>query len=429
MIIKALTPLLFSSLMLANMPEWVDPEVKQINEEVIALRHYFHQNPELGNQEKNTQAKIIEALKSYGIEVQTNWKNAPSAVIGILNPQKNNTIALRADMDALPIKENTNLAYASKKEGLYHGQKTFVSHMCGHDAHMAMLLGAAKIMAKHKDKINHRVIFIFQPAEEGDSLHDPFSTQDAPSSGAKALVEDGLIEKYQIKHVFGIHVMANLKAGEILIREGITLNSADGFKAEIIGKQSHGAMPQNGVDAILIAANAITSMQQIVSRNIDLTKGMGVITVGKLTAGEAPNVMSGYAEFLGTIRSNNPDIRETLLKRIPEVINHTASAAGGAAKVKIIRFYPVTYNDPKLANWAVKSLKSWNLNASISDWNPGASEDFSFYAQKVPSVFMFLGIDHPDQKDIANNHSDKFIIDDSALSTGVKMHLNMILSQ
>ncbi len=429
MIIKVLTPLLFSSLILANMPEWVDSEVEQINQEIIALRHYFHQNPELGNQETNTQAKIIEILKDSGIEVQTNWKNAPTAVIGILNPQKGDTIALRSDMDALPIKENTNLDYASKKEGLYRNQKTFISHMCGHDAHMAMLLGAAKIMAKHKDKINHRVIFIFQPAEEGDSLYDPFKTENLPSSGAKALVEDGIMEKYQIKHVFGIHVMANLKAGEILIRKGVALNSSDGFKAEIIGKQSHGAMPQNGVDAILTAANAITSMQQIISRNIDLTKGMGVITVGKFTGGEAPNVMSGYAEFFGTIRSNHPDIRETLLKRIPEVITYTANAAGAKAKVKIIHVYPVTYNDPKLASWAVKSLKSWNLNASISDWNPGASEDFSFYAQKVPSVFMFLGIDNPNQKDIANNHSDKFIIDDSALSTGIKMHLNMILSQ
>lgn len=405
-------------------PRWLDAEVRAADDGLVALRHELHQMPELGNQEVRTQARIIEILKAAGIEVATGFKDAPTAVVGVLNPQKGDAIALRADIDALPIKENTGLPYASKARGTHWGrQGVDVSHMCGHDAHMAMLLTAAQIMARHRDEIPRRVVFVFQPAEEGDSIENPFLVKNPRPSGARALVLDGLTKKYGIEHYFGIHVMARLKAGEMLVAEGPALNSADAFEIRIKGEQAHGAMPWTGVDATLAAAQTVVSLQQIVSRNINLAEGMGVITVGKLSAGETGNVMAGSASMVGTIRANHPDIRARLLARIPEVAQNTARAHGASAEVKLIEIYPVTVNDAALARRTVSALKDFGVNASISSWNPGASEDFSFFAREAPSVFMFLGVDAPGAVNAPNNHSDQFRIDDSALAAGVRAHI------
>ena len=409
-------------------PAWLDDAVKASEAELTALRHELHQMPELGNQETKTQARIIEILKAAGIEVVTGWKNAPTAVVGVLNPEKGDTVALRADIDALPIRENTGLPYASQAKGTYWGKTVDVSHMCGHDAHMSMLLTAAKILAEHRDEIDRRVLFVFQPAEEGDSVENPFTAEKPRKSGAEALVLDGLTEKYDVKHYFGIHVMARLESGKMRVAKGAALNSADAFDIRIEGKQAHGAMPWTGVDATLTAAETVVALQQIVARNIDLTKGMGVITVGKLQAGETGNVMSGSASMLGTIRSNHPDIRAKLLERIPEVANGTAAAHGAKADVKLITIYPVTWNDPALAQSTVKSLRDFGIDAELSTWNPGASEDFSFYAQTAPSVFMFLGVDRPGVENAPNNHSDKFTIDDAALPAGVRAHIAAAMS-
>ena len=206
------------------------------------------------------------------------------------------------------------------------------------------------------------------------------------------------------------------------------MNSADAFEINIKGSQAHGAMPWTGSDATLAASQTVVALQQIVSRNIDLTKGMGVITVGKLTAGETGNVMSGSAYMMGTIRSNHPDIRAKLLERIPEVADGTARAGDAEAKTKLIEIYPVTWNDPALALTTVENLKAFGVDAEISKWNPGASEDFSFFAEKVPSVFMFLGVDKPGVKNAPNNHSDQFTIDDAALPAGVRAHIAAAMS-
>lgn len=412
----------------AGAPDWLDAEVASSTKDMIALRHELHANPELGNQEFKTQERIARLLQEAGIEVVKGMKNAPTAVIGILNPDKGETIALRADIDALPIKENTGLSYASKAKGTYWGREGVdVSHMCGHDAHVAMLVAAAQIMARHRDEINRRVVFVFQPAEEGDSIENPFLAASPRVSGAKALVTAGLTEKYDIKHYFGIHVMARLAAGKMLVAKGAALNSADAFEIHIRGEQAHGAMPWTGVDATLAAAQTVVALQQIVSRNVNLTEGMGVITVGKLASGETGNVMSGSASMTGTIRSNHPDIRAKLLERIPVVAKNTAAAAGAAADVKLLEIYPVTWNNPELAEDVVGQLKSFGIDASVSSWNPGASEDFSFFAQKAPSVFMFLGVDKPGLENAPNNHSDRFTIDDSALPAGVRAHIAAVL--
>lgn len=402
--------------------KWMLVAVNNQFDEAVKIRRIIHENPELGNQEFKTQKLVIDYLQSHSIEVVTGWKDAPTAVIGIINPDKKTTIALRCELDALPIKENTNLPYSSKLKGRAWGKDTEVSHMCGHDVHMSMLMSAGKILQENKDKFNNRIILIFQPAEEGDSLHYPFDKV-VPPSGANALVKDGLIEKYNIKHVFAIHIMAHQLANKVLVVKGTTLNSADGFNIQVEAKQSHGAMPWAGTDAVLTASNIVVGLQQIVSRNVNLSEGMGVITVGKLNAGEAANVMSGSANMIGTIRSNNNGIRATLLKRIPEVADGIALAAGAKATTKIAKIYPVTVNNSDLVEKLVPELRKNGIDADISTWNPGASEDFSFYAQKVPSMFIFLGADYAGAKDIQNNHSDKFVVDENTMRTGIMTHL------
>ncbi len=408
----------------AAAPAWLDVAVSAESANTVEMRRHLHANPELGNQEKQTQAYIVQKLKEFGVdEVLVGYKNSPTAVIGVINPKKGNAIGLRADIDALPIKENTGLAFESKAKGKMWGKTSDVSHMCGHDMHMAMLLSAARILAAHKEDVPRKVVLVFQPAEEGDSITNPFVTDNPKLSGARALVEDGLIENYDIKQMYGIHVMARVPAGKMLVAQGTALNSADAFQIDIEGRQAHGAMPWTGVDATLTAAQTVVALQQIVSRNVNLTQGMGVITVGKLQAGETGNVMAGSASMLGTIRANHNAIRSKLLERIPQVADGTAKAAGAVARTKLIEIYPVTVNDPALAGRITEELKVYGVDAQISDWNPGASEDFSFYAQKVPSVFMFLGGDPKDAKNAPNNHSDKFGPDESAMPAGVRAHI------
>lgn len=414
----------------AGVPAWLDDAVKAETAQTISLRHDLHAHPELGNQETRTQKVIADYLKKVGVdEVVVGWKDAPTAVIGVLNPKKGNAVGLRADIDALPIKERTGLAFESKARGVYWGKETDVSHMCGHDAHTAMLLSAAKILAQHKSEIDRTVVFVFQPAEEGDSVDNPFATGKVKLSGAKALVENGLIEKYGIKRMFGIHVMARIPAGKTWVVEGPALNSADAFEVRIQGNQAHGAMPWTGTDAALAAAQTVVSLQQIVSRNANISQGSGVITVGKLQAGETANVMAGSAYLAGTIRSNHPEIRNTLLKRIPEVVSGTATASGVQADTRLLEIYPVTVNHPALANALVPDLKAFGVDAETVKYNPGASEDFSFYAERIPSVFVFLGVDAPGIKNAPNNHSDRFVIDDAALPAGVRIHLAAVLGE
>ncbi len=410
-----------------NAPLWLKDAIEEEFANTVAMRRHLHQNPELGNQEYNTQEYIASFLEALGIKVIRGTAHAPTAVIGILNEGKGRALGFRADIDALPIKENTLLPYESKARSLFQGEEVYVSHMCGHDAHMAMLLSAAKIMAEHKDEIDCTAVFVFQPAEEGDSVFDPFSPDAPKLCGGQALVEDGIIEDYGIERMFGIHVMAGQPSGKILIATGAALNSVDAFKVAIRGNQSHGAMPWKGSDALLSAAACVVNLQQIVSRNADLSTGMGVITVGRLQAGQTSNVMPGAAQFEGTIRSNDAKIRQTLLSRIPLVIENTAKAYGTEAGVRILEIYPVTYNDKDLAYAAVESLKGLGLDAQISEWNPGASDDFAFYAQKVPGVFMFLGVDDPNAQVSYNNHSDKFVICDEALKSGVEAYLAAVL--
>ena len=303
---------------------WVAQSSAAIESQVIDWRRHIHQHPELGNFEHKTAAYVADHLKKLGLQVHTGI--AGTGVVAVLQGGlPGPTVGLRADMDALPVKETSGLPFASQAKGDYFGKVVDVMHACGHDAHTAMLLGAASVMAQNKDKVPGKVVFIFQPAEEGAANIDVFDPK-APSWGARRMVEEGVIEKFGIQSIFGVHVMSNAHSGEIQYKVGAALNSADGFRIKLEGKQAHGAMPWTGADPIVASANVINGMQTLVSRRANLSQGMGVVTVGSIHGGTAGNIVTGEVTMEGTIRSNSPEIRETLTSALPQLVTQSAEA-------------------------------------------------------------------------------------------------------
>ncbi|XUY29737.1 amidohydrolase [Agrobacterium sp. rho-8.1] len=301
---------------------WLDVADDAVTEEVVSFRHHIHQNPELGNQEIKTAAFVAEHLKKLGLEVHTGIAG-PGVVAVLTGKLPGPIVGLRADMDALPVKETSGLPFASQAKGIYFSKQVDVMHACGHDAHTAMLMSAATVMASNIDKIPGKVVFIFQPAEEGAADIDVFAGK-TETWGARRMVEEGVIERFGIEAVFGVHVMSNLHSGHIEYKSGAALNSADGFKITLTGKQAHGSMPWTGADPIVAGADVIMGMQTIVSRQANLSQGMGVISVGSIHAGTAGNIIPGELTMQGTIRSNNPGIRDTMLAALPVMVENTA---------------------------------------------------------------------------------------------------------
>lgn len=395
---------------------------------MIDLRRSIHQQPELGNLEIKTAALVAERLKASNIDVRTQVGN--TGVVGVLKGGlPGPVIALRADMDALPVKEMTNLPFASQATGTYLGKNVPVMHACGHDAHTAMLLGAAKVLAEHRDQIRGTVVFLFQPAEEGAADLDEFDTESL--SGAQAMIRDGALDSPKAEAVFAVHVMAGYPTGHLYYKAGTVLNSRDSFRITVNGRQTHGSAPWSGVDPIVASQGIISGLQTLVSRRIDLTKGMGVISVGMFNAGSASNIIPETAEMTGTIRTNNPDIRDTILQKMPPLVSGIASAYETEAKLTVVNVAPVTVNDPKLTEAMVPALelaapgKVARLDTSLSP-----SEDFSFYARNIPGLFVFLGAT-PEGQDMAktpNNHSPYFTVDEATLATGVKAHVQFVLN-
>ena len=407
---------------------WVKQAATTVDPQVIEWRRHIHQNPELGNFEVETAVFVAEHLKGLGLEVHTGI--AGTGVVAVLQGRlPGPTVGLRADMDALPVKETSGLPFASQAKGVYFGKEVDVMHACGHDAHTAMLMGAAYVMAKNKDKIPGKVVFIFQPAEEGAANIDVFQP-DAPSWGAKRMVEEGVLEKFGIEAVFGVHVMSNAHAGHIEYKVGPALNSADGFRITLTGTQAHGSMPWTGADPIVASANVINAMQTLVSRQADLSKGMGVVTVGSIHGGTAGNIVTGEVTMEGTIRSNAPAIRDTLSSQLPDLVTKTAEAQQVAADVQIARIMPVTMNDPELTRAMAPALqKAADGNAKETFVNQAASEDFSYFSEKVPGLYVFLGAT-PEDKDpgkAASNHHPDFFVDEGTLITGVRSHVEFVL--
>ncbi len=407
---------------------WVDPAVASVNQDVIDLRHTIHQNPELGNMEVKTAALVADRLKALGIEVRT--QVGKTGVVGVLKGGlPGPVVALRADMDALPVKEMNDLPYASKATGIRLGKTVPVMHACGHDTHTAMLLGAARVLAEHRDQVAGTVVFLFQPAEEAAA--DVDDSQTDTLIGAQAMIRDGALDAPKVEAIFGVHVMAGYPTGHLYYKAGTVLNSSDQFRITLNGQQTHGSAPWSGADPIVASSAVIGGLQTLVSRRADLSQGMAVVSVGTINGGSASNIIPQSVELTGTIRSNSPAIRDTILKKMPPLVQGIASAYETRGDLLLLNHTPVTVNNPGLTEAMVPALelaapgKVERLPASLSP-----SEDFSYYAQKVPGLFVFLGATPADQ-DMAsapNNHSPYFTADDATLATGVKAHVQFVLN-
>ncbi|WP_439107722.1 amidohydrolase [Congregibacter sp.] len=399
----------------ATAADWqmlVDERTLSVNDNVVELRHHFHSNPELSNQEFDTAKKIAAELTALGFdEVQTGV--AGTGVIGILKGSKSGpTVALRADMDALPVTEKTGLPFASKVTTEWRGQETGVMHACGHDAHMAILLGAAEVLAGMRDEIPGTIKFIFQPAEEAEG-------------GADVMVAEGVLQ--DTGAIFGLHVMP-ASAGMILYKPEGFMAAADKFEIIVKGTQTHGSMPWRGVDPIAVSAQIVNNLQTIVSRQIDISDAPAVVTIGSINGGNRNNIIPEQVVMTGTIRTLDMAMRADVHERIKRTATLTAESFGATAEVTIPGGTPVTANDPELTAQMAPVLKraAANGNAHIVKPIMGA-EDFSFFANEIPALFFGLGVAAEGKDSGAPNHSPYFYVNDKALSHGVNAMSSLAL--
>lgn len=408
---------------------WIEASVAAEEGKVVDWRRSIHQHPELGRFEFRTSKLVGEHMRSLGIEVQS--KVAKTGVVGILKGALPGPVmALRADMDALPIKEETGLSFASKSKADYFGRSVDVMHACGHDSHVAMLMGAAEILAKNRDKLAGTVVFIFQPAEEGAADIDDFTSEE--HYGARQMVEEGVLSKHGVDVVFALHVISRFPYGEYIYRSGAILSSVDNFRISVKGQGTHGSMPWTGTDAILSSAHIVDGVQSLVSRRVNLLSGAGVVSFGTINGGAAANVIPNVVEMTGTMRASSAEIRRTLLSELPEMVELIARADRTAATVQMAELYPVTFNDPALTAAMMPILGQLNGGRLTELPSPlSASEDFSFYAEKVPGLYVFLGVSNSDNaRDIgedASPHNSKFMPDERAFKSGVAAHLAFVL--
>ncbi len=401
-------------------PAALDTEIKNVNAKVIEWRRHFHQFPELSNREFNTAKKVADHLKSLGIEVRTGI--AKTGVVGILKGGKPGpVVALRADMDALPVTERVNIPFASKVTADYNGQKVGVMHACGHDAHTAMLMGAAEVLAKMRAEVPGTVVFLFQPAEEG--------APEGEEGGASLMVKEGVLNNPKAEVIFGMHINAETPSGTIQYKSGAFMASADLFKIKVKGKGSHGSQPWSGVDPIYVSSQIIQALQGIVSRESDLTKAPVVVTVGAIHSGVRFNIIPEEAEMLGTIRNLDSSIRKSVLAQVKNIAESIATMNGAKAEVTLENKTLVTYNDPSLVELMIPSLQkaAGNQNVKQMNWQTGA-EDFSFFQEKIPGFFFYLGgmPTGTDSKKAAPHHTPDFFIDDSRLDLGVKAFCQLV---
>jgi len=392
-----------------------------VEAKVLDWRHDLHQHPELSNREFRTAKLVAEHLKSLGMEVHTGM--AHTGVVALLKGGKPGPlIALRADMDALPVTEKVDLPFASKATDSYRGQSVGVMHACGHDTHVAMLLGVADSLARMRQDLAGEVMFVFQPAEEGAPAGE--------DGGAELLLKQGLFKERKPQAVFGMHVTSNLPVGTIGVRPGSAMASEDSFTIKIKGRQTHGSRPWNGVDPIVAAAQVINSVQTIVSRRVDVTKAPAVVSVGAINGGIRSNIIPDEVELIGTIRSFDQDMRAHIKTLLADTAASSAQALGASAETSIEQGYPVLVNDPGLVSKMRPVLASVVGQDKLVE--PGlitGAEDFAFYAQQTPGMFFFLGITPPgkDPALVASNHSPEFFVDESALKTGVEAMTSVAL--
>jgi len=388
-----------------------------VEDKLIAWRRDIHQHPELGDQEVRTSQLVAEHLRGLGMEVRT--KVARHGVVGILKGgQPGATVALRADMDALAVKEPEGLPFASRAKAIVRGKEVDVMHACGHDAHTAMLMAAAEVLAGIKDSLPGTVMFIFQPAEEGSSLVSPASGE---SWGAKRMLEEGLFETTRPSAVFAVHVMPG-RSGQISYRRGPALASSDSLEISITGKQGHGGMPWNTVDPITTSALVISGLQTVVSRRANLTASPAVVTIGTIHGGASPNVVPELVEMSGTIRTYDAGVRDQIHRDIELTAQKIAESAGAKATVTISKMYDATVNDDALTTRMLPVLERASDGLLGSAPLAGASEDFSIFAKEVPGLYVFLGITPrgQDPAKAAPNHNPRFFVDEKALVVGTR---------
>lgn len=382
---------------------------------VIAWRRDFHQHPELSNREVRTAGIVAAHLRKLGLEVRTGV--AKTGVVAVLEGARAGpTIALRADMDALPVVEQTDVPFRSTVTTMYRGEKVGVMHACGHDAHTAILMGVAQILAGLRAELPGKVIFVFQPAEEG--------APDGEEGGAALMLKEGVFAAGKPDAMFGLHVFSTLPAGVIGYRPGPFMAGSDGYRLLVTGRQSHGARPWQGIDPIVVSSQIVSALQTIVSRQIDLTQNPAIVTVGVIRGGVRGNIIPDSVEMQGTIRTYDPAQRTDVLARVERTATRIAEASGATAKVEFSGHpNPVTRNDPALTKRAVPTLTRVAGADRIREIGlQTPSEDFSFFAREVPSLFFFVGVAKPGEPadKVADNHSPLFYIDESALPVGVR---------
>jgi amidohydrolase len=387
----------------------------ELNPQVVAWRRDFHKNPELGNNEIRTAKVIADELRKLGYDVTTGV--AGTGVVGVLKGGRPGpVVALRSDMDALPVTEQVDLPFKSTAKADWNGQQVGVMHACGHDNHMAILLGAAATFAKVRDRIPGTIKLIFQPAEEGPG-------------GAEPMVKAGVLQNPKVDAIFGLHVFP-FPAGSITYRSGPLMASADSFVIKVKGRQTHGAVPWGGIDPIVVGSQIVMALQTIVSRTVNITEAPAVVTVGRFTGGNRSNIVPEEIELEGTVRAFDEVVRKNIQDRILSIATNLAESAGATATVEFGLGYPVTRNDPALTERMVPTLRrvAGADNVRVGPLT-GTAEDFSYFQQQVPGLFFFLGVTPKDQDftKAPQNHSPLFFADESALPVGVKVMTNLAL--
>lgn len=418
--------ILFSTSAFCQKTSTLDRVAQAANEveaKVIAWRRDFHEHPELGNNEVRTAGIIAKYLQSLGMEVKTGV--AKTGVTGILKGGKPGpVVALRADMDGLPVIERTLIPFASKVKSTYNGQPVGVMHACGHDTHIAILMGVAQVLSSLKNDLQGTVKFIFQPAEEG--------VPKGETGGAERMIAEGVLENPRVDVIFGLHINSQTEVGKITYRPGGTMASINDMKIIVTGRSAHGAYPWSSIDPIVVSAQIINNLQSIVSRNINVTENAAVVTIGSIHGGNRSNIIPEQVEMDGTLRALSTEDEKLLVERVRQVVTKTAESAGATAEAIIpySSHYPVTFNDIALTEKMIGTLRktAGAENVILRPAVTGA-EDFSFFQQKVPGLFIFLGgMPKGGNPNIApSHHTPDFFIDESGFTLGVKALANLTI--
>lgn len=396
---------------------WADAinrKAAELEEQVIEWRRDIHANPELSNREYDTAEKVATHLRDLGMDVETGVSK--TGVVGVLKGgEPGPVVALRADMDALPVKERVDVPFASTDSAMYNGERVPVMHACGHDTHVAMLMGAAEILASMQKELPGTVKFLFQPAEEGAPKGE--------RGGADVMVEEGALEDPDVDVAFGLHIHSKTPVGTINYRPGPIMAASDVFRITVHGKQTHGSTPWAGVDPIVSGSQIVNNLQTVVSRQSELTKEPAVVSVGKFEGGVRSNIIPETVNMVGTIRTLDTTMQRKIHNRIRRVATTTAESMGATAEVEIDRGYPVTKNDPALTETLRSTLERVADSLALVDPIAGA-EDFSYFARNVPGVYVFVGGMPPDMdpEEAPSHHTPDFFIDESGMQYGVRAY-------